>query len=174
MADKVRYAVAGLALSAAGLAAITTYEGYRDTVYIPIPGDVPTAGYGHADIRLPVGKRIDKQQALKWLDEDTKEAENCIKSTLKVPVNQKIYDSLVSFVYNVGCNNYKKSTLLRKFNAGDLAGGCAEMTRWIYSKGKPVAGLKNRRENESKRCFEGLTDARMESDTGIQQLQSIK
>ena len=49
-----RIAVAALGLSAAGLVGIAHYEGYSDRAISPVPGDVPTIGFGstrHADGR---------------------------------------------------------------------------------------------------------------------------
>ncbi len=156
MASNVRYAVAGLALSAAGLAAITTYEGYRDTVYVPIPGDVPTAGYGHADIRLPVGKRIDKQQALKWLDEDTKKAQEAIKRCVKVPLTQAEFDAYTSFTLNAGTAAFCNSTLVKLLNQANYKAACDQLHRWVYSNGKKIKGLENRRNMETLTCTSGI------------------
>ena len=41
-----RIQLAALTLSAATLVGIAVHEGYRDTAYIPVPGDVPTIGFG--------------------------------------------------------------------------------------------------------------------------------
>ena len=152
---KLRYSVAALTLSAAGLAAITTYEGYRDTVYIPVPGDLPTAGYGHADIRLPVGKLISNEQALKWLDEDTKSAQDAIKRCVKVPLYQHEYDSLVSFAFNTGGTAFCNSTLVKKLNQAKYNEACQEMKRWVYSGGQKIKGLESRRNTEFLTCTEG-------------------
>ena len=41
-----RSPVAMLALAASTLVGIAVHEGYRGEAYIPVPGDVPTIGYG--------------------------------------------------------------------------------------------------------------------------------
>ena len=46
MSDRARIAIASLALSAAGLIALVSHEGFRDKAYIPVPGDRPTVGFG--------------------------------------------------------------------------------------------------------------------------------
>lgn len=64
--------------------------------------------------------------------------------------------ALASFVYNVGAGAFERSTLLRKLNAGDVAGACAELSRWVYAKGRPLGGLVKRRAAERKLCEVGL------------------
>lgn len=63
------------------------------------------------------------------------------------------------FAYNVGLGNYRRSTLLRKFNSGDPYGGAAEFSRWIYVAGKDCrlsgsncAGIVTRRDVERYLC----------------------
>ena len=53
--------------------------------------------------------------------------------------------ALASFVYNVGEPQFASSDLVRKLNAGDVRGACAQLSRWIYAQGKVLAGLVNRR-----------------------------
>ena len=44
--NHARITIAALALSAAGLVGLVQYEGYTDRAVIPVPGDVPTIGFG--------------------------------------------------------------------------------------------------------------------------------
>ena len=60
--------------------------------------------------------------------------------------------ALGSFVYNVGTGAFARSTLLRKLNAGDAAGACAELSRWVYAQGRKLAGLVKRRAAERQLC----------------------
>lgn len=64
--------------------------------------------------------------------------------------------ALGSFVYNVGAGAFERSTLLRKLNTGDVAGACAELSRWVYAKGRQLAGLVKRRAAERELCEVGL------------------
>ncbi len=41
-----RTAIAALSISGAALVGMLVHEGYRDRAYIPVPGDVPTIGFG--------------------------------------------------------------------------------------------------------------------------------
>lgn len=66
--------------------------------------------------------------------------------------------SMIDMLYNLGDASLVSSTLLRKANAGDLDGACAEMPRWVYGtvNGKRVrlGGLENRRGTTSELCAE--------------------
>jgi lysozyme len=55
---------------------------------------------------------------------------------------------LVSFAYNVGTHNLRESTLLKLFNAGDIAGAAEQFPRWNKANGKILPGLVARRDAE--------------------------
>ena len=76
-----------------------------------------------------------------------------IARCVSVPLTQNELDAYVSFAYNVGTANFCRSTMARKLNAGDYAGACAELRRWVYFKGKVLPGLVSRREDEYRRCM---------------------
>ncbi|WP_370551208.1 lysozyme [Comamonas sp. CMM02] len=65
---------------------------------------------------------------------------------------------LFSFGFNVGEGEgaFCKSTLVRKANAGDVQGACAELSRWTYADGKQLPGLVQRRAAERQMCEGGL------------------
>lgn len=62
----------------------------------------------------------------------------------------------VSFVFNVGPTKLRNSTWLRKLRAGDRAGACRELGRWVYSNGKKMRGLVIRRDDETTVCLRDL------------------
>ncbi len=64
--------------------------------------------------------------------------------------------AFLSFAFNVGEGVLCKSTLVRKANAGDLQGACAELSRWTYAGGKQLPGLVQRRAVERQMCEGGL------------------
>ncbi|HTD03821.1 lysozyme [Undibacterium sp.] len=47
-------------------------------------------------------------------------------------------------------------TMVRKLNAGDYAGACNELPRWVYAGGKILPGLVKRRAAEQELCLRGL------------------
>ena len=67
---------------------------------------------------------------------------------VKVPLTQGQFDALVSFAFNCGAGNLKKSSLLKKLNAGDYDGARASFDLYTRSKGKVLRGLMRRRDAE--------------------------
>ena len=136
-----------------GLALIKSFEGLRLTAYLDSVG-VPTIGYGHTK-GVRMGDTCTQAQADAWLAEDVRDAEACVNSAVTVPMTQAEFDALVSFTFNLGCGNLRKSTLLRLLNEGDRHGATVEFRKWDKAGGQVLAGLTRRRDAES-RLFEGL------------------
>lgn len=149
-----RTKVAGLALSAAALVSIALHEGYSDRAYQPVPGDKQTIGFGTTEGVKP-GDTITPPKALERALRDVQKFEGAIKDCVKVPLYQHEYDAYISLSYNIGSSAFCNSTLVRKLNAGDYEGACAEIRRWVMFQGKPLQGLVNRRETEYKKCIGG-------------------
>lgn len=152
MGLKQRIAVVGLSLSAAGLIGITQWEGFSETAYIPVEGDVLTIGFGSTE-GVKIGDKITVPKALERLYRDVGNAESAIGRCVKVPLSQGEYDSFTAFAFNVGGEAFCSSTLVKKLNAGDYAGACEELRRWVYAGGRKVEGLVNRREAEYRTCM---------------------
>lgn len=154
--SKARTAITALALSAAGLAGIMQYEGYRSAAYIPVPGDVPTIGHGTTRYEngapVQMGDRVTPERAQVLLRNDASKFERAVKRCAPVPMYPYEYDAFVSLAYNIGESAFCKSTLVRKLNAGDYAGACREIEKWVYFKGKTLPGLVKRRADERARC----------------------
>jgi lysozyme len=149
---KPRNTVAALALSAAALVGILTHEGYSERAYIPVPGDVPTIGFG-TTTGVKLGDKITPQKAVARALHDVNRFEGAIKQCVRVPLHQHEYDAYVSLSYNIGSGAFCGSTLVRKLNAQDYAGACAEILKWDKFKGQPLAGLTKRRQQEYAQCL---------------------
>lgn len=146
-----RTAIAYLALSAAALVGIVSYEGYTDRAVIPVPGDVPTIGFGTTE-GVKLGDKITPPVALSRAYRDMAKFEGAAKRCVQVPLHQHEYDAYISLAYNIGPSAFCNSTLVRKLNAGDYAGACAEISRWNRQGGQVLPGLTNRRERERAQC----------------------
>lgn len=149
--SKTRVAIAALALSAAGLVGIVQFEGYSSTVYVPVPGDVPTIGFGSTAGVKP-GDTITPQAALGRAMADVSKFEGALRQCVKVPLSQGEYDAFLSLAYNIGGGAFCGSTLVHLLNAGDYAGACAQISRWNKQAGRELAGLTKRREAERAKC----------------------
>jgi len=61
---------------------------------------------------------------------------------------QHEFDAMVDFTFNVGCGAFRKSTLLKKVNTGDMIGASNEFMKWTYVGKVQVRGLIRRRTEE--------------------------
>ena len=149
---KARVWVSALALSASAFVGLLGHEGFRDKAYIPVPGDVPTIGFGTTE-GVKLGDTITPVQAMRRALSDVQRYEGALKQCVTVPLRQHEYDAFVSLAYNIGSRAFCSSTLVRKLNAGDYRGACEQIKRWVYFKGKVLQGLVNRREYEYRQCL---------------------
>jgi lysozyme len=149
---KARIVIGALTLSASALVGIAVHEGYRGEAYIPVKGDVPTIGFGTTDGVKP-GDRIEPVQALVRKLQDVQKFEGALKQCVRVPLHQHEYDAFLSLAYNIGPGAFCGSTLVRRLNAGDYAGACAEILRWDRFRGEPLRGLTLRRQAENRQCL---------------------
>ena len=140
-----------IALSAAGLVALASWESFRSEPYKDV-GGVWTDGFGNTNQVVP-GKEVTVPQALDKLLANVKTAEQAVNVCITQPMKQGEYDAFVKFTFNVGNDAFCKSTLVKKFNSGNTKGACDELLRWVYVKGKKVNGLVNRRKAEHKLCL---------------------
>jgi lysozyme len=147
-----RLSIAALRITAAALVGIAVHEAYRGTAYLPTPNDVPTIGFGTTE-GVKMGDKITVERALIRLLADANKFESAVKRCAPVPMFSHEFDAYVSLTYNIGEGAFCRSTLARKLNAGDYAGACREILRWDKQKGKVLAGLTKRRQEEYKMCM---------------------
>lgn len=146
-----RTSIAALCVSAACLAGIAGYEGYRGEAYLPTKADKPTIGFGETK-GVKMGDRTTPERALVQLLKSTEAHADSIRSCIHVPLYQHEWDAFVSLAYNIGAGSFCKSTLVRKLNAEDYAGACREILRWDKQAGKTLPGLTKRRQAEYATC----------------------
>jgi len=69
-------------------------------------------------------------------------------------VNQNQFDAVLSFVYNLGITNFKKSTLLKRINNNPNDHDIPyQFSRWNKAGGKVLLGLTRRRKEEAELYF---------------------
>lgn len=149
-----------------GIALIKAHEGLRLDAY-PDAGygwARATIGYGHTSQAGPPtvskGMRITAVGAEAILRSDLQAFERYVNSAVHVPLSQPQFDALVSFTFNLGPPNLRKSTLLRKLNAGDYRGAADEFQKWTNSNNKVLPGLVRRRSDEREMFLSGTYDLR--------------
>ena len=143
-------------LSVGGIAHIQSSEGFHRTAYPdPGTGGAPwTICFGHTGPEVYPGLTVSEEQCWVWFYEDVKVAEDAVRRRVTQPMKQGEYDSHVSFVYNVGEDQYRNSTLLRLFNHGNRAASCNQFPRWIYANKQVLNGLRTRRYREQSMCHQ--------------------
>lgn len=137
-----------------GLEVIKKHEGFRNKPYL-CPAGVPTIGYGNT--YYPDGSKV--KMTDKPLSKDiadvllrlvVEDFEECVNKYVKSDINQNQFDALVSFAYNLGCGNLKKSTLLKKVNANPYDITISnEFAKWDKAGGRRLRGLTIRRHDEA-------------------------
>jgi lysozyme len=131
-----------------GLNLIKVSEGLSLKAYV-CPAGVLTIGYGHTK-GVRFGDVISVEKAHQLLLEDVIWAEDAVNRSVKVELNQNQFDALVSFTFNLGEANLKKSTLLRLLNVGSYPEAAEEFLRWNRAGGVILRGLTKRRVAERK------------------------
>ena len=139
-------------ISQEGISLIKRFEGCRLEAYLDSVG-IPTIAYGRIK-NVRMGDTCTQEQAEKWLEEELPEYEGYINDLVKFDLTQCQFDALCSWVYNLGPNNLKESTLLRVLNEGNHSAVPSEIKRWNKAGGKVLEGLMRRREAEAL-LFEG-------------------
>jgi len=139
-------------ISKEGIDLIKHFEGCRLEAYEDAVG-VPTIAYGRIkDVKM--GDSCTQAQAEAWLDEELHEYEGYINDAVTVALTQNQFDSLVSWVYNLGPSNLKSSTMLKVLNKEQYADVPEQIQRWNKAGGKVLEGSTKRRNAEAL-LFEG-------------------
>jgi GH24 family phage-related lysozyme (muramidase) len=134
---------------------IKKYEGLRLKAYV-CPAGKLTIGYGHTK-SVKASQRITEAEADALLLEDLRGFEAAVKASIKVPVSENQIGALVSFAFNVGLGAFRRSTLLKRLNAGDYKAVPTELLKWNKAGGVVLPGLTARRAAEGflwgKKCL---------------------
>lgn len=69
-------------------------------------------------------------------------------SSVTVDLTQSMVDALLSLMYNIGPNNFAKSTLVKKLNESDWCGAADQFLVWNRAAGIPQPALTTRRKLE--------------------------
>lgn len=140
-------------LSEAGIKFIQTWEGlelkaYRDSKGLPTIG-IGTTRYPDGT-KVKMGDTCTKEQAYEWFRFDVARFEAFINRVIKIPLNQNQFDALISLVYNIGETNFTEGTVDDKLNANQIEAALQTWLKYVYSGGRKIDGLVNRRKAEVK------------------------
>lgn len=130
-----------------GLKLLKEFEGCRLKAYRDI-GGILTIGFGHTGVDVHEDMEINQAMADSLLLKDINNFCKGVNNLLKVSCTDNQYSAMVCFAYNVGLENFKRSTLLNCVNKNNAIGAAGEFGRWNKVKGVISAGLSRRRESE--------------------------
>lgn len=129
------------------------WEGKRNDPYPDIVG-VPTVCYGETRVKM---RRYSDLECKTMLQDAVKGfAEPVAACTPNIANRPAQLAAATSLAYNIGVGAYCKSTADRRFDAGDIRGGCDAIKFWNKAGGKVVRGLVARRADEHQLCVAGL------------------
>lgn len=148
------------AIAAALLFAIVpVHEGEVLTTYYD-PVNIATVCYGDTDPAMAIpGVTYTRDECLESLERQLIAHAEPVLACLDIDPNTHPNQTaaFVSLAYNIGTNAFCKSTVARRWNAGDYAGACVAIEMWRYAKGKELPGLVRRLADERRMCETGLT-----------------
>lgn len=135
-----------------GVDLIKRHEGLRLKAY-RCPAGVWTIGYGHTQ-GVKSNDCITPAQAVNYLHQDVAVIDRQLSKLCAercVILNQNQWDALASWVFNLGINQLRSSTLWQRIcqspSHPDIP---TQWLRWVYAGGRRLAGLENRRRDELK------------------------
>ena len=141
-------------INKAGKDLIKKFEGCKLKAY-KCPANVWTIGFGNTfyedGTKVKEGEVITQERADELFDIIISEFVRMTDVLVKSNVTENNFSALVSFTFNVGTGNLKKSTLLKKVNANPKDPSIkAEFMKWTKAKNVVLKGLVRRREAEAK------------------------
>ena len=130
----------------------TSLKAYRDIVgvWTICQGDTNNVRPGYIATAEECRERLERQLIL--------HAEPVMRCTPRLRESGRDYQraAAVSLAYNIGVNAYCRSTVDRRFDAGNWRGGCDAFLMWNKAGGRVIRGLDLRRRREREICLRGL------------------
>ena len=132
---------------------IQRWESFRANAYL-CPAGVWTIGWGSTGPDIKRGMVWTLPQADARFAQDLQVFGTGVARLLRVSASAHEMAAMVSLAYNIGLASFSRSTLLRKFNAGDRAGAAAQFAVWNKARDKKgvlkvLPGLTARRTHEA-------------------------
>ncbi len=135
------------------LTLIKKFEGFRTAPYKDSAG-IPTIGYG--TILYPTGKAVTmadtavtEEEATGFLAHQMSLKSKAIAPMLQHPASLHQAAAMLSLTYNIGTGAFQSSSVLRRFNAGDIPGAADAFLMWdkatVDGQRVVIEGLHNRR-----------------------------
>ena len=115
-------------VSRAAIELIKTFEGYRQRA-AQLPDGRWTIGYGHT-LTARQGAEVSPADAEALLMYDLIAVAHAVNEHSYTPLTQNQFDSLCCFAFNVGVDNFRRSSVLRRVNEGQMLQAACAMEMW--------------------------------------------
>lgn len=115
-------------VSRAAINLIKRFEGFRSKA-AELDDGRWTIGYGHTKTARS-GTEIAEADAEALLLYDLINVAHAVNEWTYAPLNQNQFDALVSFAFNIGLENFRRSTTLRRINEGRMLEAALAMELW--------------------------------------------
>lgn len=134
-----------------GVDLIREFEGCELDAYKDVAG-VWTIGVGHTaaagEPRPVSGMRITHEEAEAILRRDLVQYERAVATATVVPLTQNQFDAMVSLCFNIGPAAFRRSSVCRFVNEGQVQRAADAFLMWDRAGGQVLRGLTRRREAE--------------------------
>jgi lysozyme len=167
-----RTQIAALVVSAAALVSIAVHEDYVGEAMIPVPGDVPTIGFGET-AGVKMGDKTTPVRALvQLLDSAEVHADGVRKCMDGAELYPHEFNAYVSLAYNIGVPRLCGSSIPKKVKAQQYEAACDTIKDFVCGPAtqktralpgqkcfhplrplKVLKGLQKRREQEYAMCM---------------------
>lgn len=115
-------------VSRAAIELIKRFEGCRRHA-VQLPDGRWMIGHGHT-LTAREGAEVSDSDAEALLVYDLIAVQHAVNENLYAPVTQNQFDALCSFAFNIGIDNFRRSQVLKRINAGALVQAACAMELW--------------------------------------------
>ena len=115
-------------VSRAAIELIKKFEGYRQKA-AQLPDGRWTIGYGHT-LTARQGAEVSESDAEALLMYDLIAVAHAVNEHSYAPLTQNQFDSLCCFAFNIGVDNFRRSSVLRRVNEGQMLQAACAMEMW--------------------------------------------
>jgi lysozyme len=115
-------------VSRAAIELIKKFEGYRQKA-AQLPDGRWTIGYGHT-LTARQGAEVSEADAEALLMYDLIAVAHAVNEHSYTPLTQNQFDALCCFAFNIGVDNFRRSSVLRRVNEGQMLQAACAMEMW--------------------------------------------
>ena len=155
-------------LSRAVVELVTRFETFQPLARPAAEGGW-TVGYGHTRSARE-GARVTRADAEALLLYDLDAACGVVERALFAPASQRQFEALTAFCFNIGADNFSRSSALARLNAGAALDAADEIERWRHAElgaGAQVVDALVRRRAAEKAHFLGLPEGFSKSPSAV-------